>query len=160
MLIDQGVPGDDRRTFEKFLNRAGLNEDQLRTEFRPTATERIRRSLVLSRLRELEDIAVTPADIDAEIDRIGGGGPQGEQLRAIFDTESGRETIERTLLSRKTIERMRQIALGEAPDLTEPDTDEAPASDEPAAEPEKIDAIAESETVEAAPTEPSVEAKE
>jgi trigger factor len=160
MLIDQGVPGDDRRTFEKFLNRAGLNEDQLRTEFRPTATERIRRSLVLSRLRELENITVTPADIEAEIDRIGGGGPQGEQLRAIFDTESGRETIERSLLSRKTVERMRQIALGETPELTEPDTDEAPAPDEPTADSEKIDAIAESEPVEAAPAEPSVEAKE
>lgn len=160
MLIDQGVPGDDRRTFEKFLQRAGLNEDQLRTEFRPTATERIRRSLVLGRLRELENITVTPVDIEAEIDRIGGGGPQGEQLRAIFDTESGRETIERSLLSRKTVERMRQIALGEAPELTEPSTDEAAAPDDAAVESEQAELTAESEAIEAVSTEPSVEAKE
>lgn len=131
MLVDQGVPGDDRRTFERFLQRAGLSEDQLRTEFRPTAAERIRRSLVLSRLRELENITVTPDDVEAELVRIGGGGPQGEQLRKIFDTESGRETIERSLLSRKTVERLRQIALGEAP---EPE----PAAPAPADEPSEL----------------------
>lgn len=134
MLIDQGVPGDDRRTFERFLQRAGLSEDQLRTEFRPTAAERIRRSLVLSRLRELENIAVIPADVEEELDRISGGGPQGEQLRKIFDTESGRETIERSLLSRKTVERLRQIALGEAPELTEVAAVETPAVEAEAVE--------------------------
>jgi trigger factor len=134
MLIDQGVPGDDRRTFEKFLQRAGLSEEQLRVEFRPAAIERIRRSLVLSRLRELENLTVTPEEVEAELDRIGGGGPQGEQLRKIFDSESGRETIERSLLSRKTVERLRQIALGEAPELTAAAPSEsasaAPAPDE------------------------------
>jgi trigger factor len=140
MLVDQGVPGDDRRTFERFLQRAGLSEEQLRAEFRPVATERVRRSLVLSRLRELEHIEVTPDDVNAELDRIGSGGPQGDQLRRLFDTESGREAIERSLLTRRTVERMRQIALGEAPTVEA--SDESPAPEPVEQEPSEIIEVA------------------
>jgi trigger factor len=116
MLRDQGVPGEDRRTFERMLQRAGVNEEDLRAQFRPIATERVKRSLILARLRELENLSVTPEEVNEELDRISSGGPQGEQLRRIFDTESGREAIERSLVSRRTVERLRQIALGEAPE--------------------------------------------
>lgn len=133
MLTDQGVPGDSRKSFETFLRQAGLSEETLREEFRPAAADRVRRSLVLAKLREAEGITATEQDVSDELDRIGGGGPQGAQLRQIFDTESGRETIERTLVSRRTVERLRQIALGEAPELVktpEPETPEpAPVPD-------------------------------
>ncbi|MGH2584947.1 MAG: trigger factor, partial [Dehalococcoidia bacterium] len=116
MLRDQGVPGDDRRTFERMLQRAGVNEEDLRAQFRPVAGERVKRTLILAKLRELENLSVTPEEVNEELDRISSGGPQGEQLRQIFDTESGREAIERSLVSRRTVERLRQIALGEAPE--------------------------------------------
>ena len=147
MLRDQGVPGEDRRSFEQFLRRAGLNEEALREDFRPAATERVRRTLVLQRLRELETISVTPEDVEAELDRMTGGGPQGEQLRQFFSSEQGREAIERTLLSRRTVERLRQIALGEAPELTET----APTEAEPA--PDAASQDEEPAKVEAAPAE-------
>src|SRR5262249_4515141 len=64
MLRDQGAP-NDRRDFERLLRRAGLSEEALREEFRPTAIERVRRSLVLNQLREREGISVTPEDVQA-----------------------------------------------------------------------------------------------
>lgn len=126
MLVDQGAP-DDRRSFERLLQRAGISEESLREQYRAGASERVRRSLVLSKLRELEGIAVTPDDVSAELDRIGAGGPQGEQLRQLFDTEHGRAAIQNNLLNKRVIERMRQIALGEAPEpATQSAADDAP----------------------------------
>ena len=153
MLRDQGVPGEDRKSFETFLRRAGLSEERLREEFRPAAAERVRRSLVLAKLRELEGIEVTPDDVSAEIDRIGAGGPQGEQLRQLFDTESGREAIERTLVSRRTVERLRQIALGEAPEPTAaaPQVETGPSSTDSQSQP--AERPAEESAAEAAPAE-------
>ena len=129
MLRDQGVPGDDRRTFERFLQRVGLSEEQLRAEFRPVATERVRNSLVLVRLRELEGITVSPAEVEAELDRMAGDSPRAAEIRRLFDTESGRDAIERTLLTRRTLERLRQIVLGEAPPLPEVPDGAPPAAE-------------------------------
>ena len=115
MMVDQGAP-DDRRSFERLLQRAGLNEAQVRGQFRPAAEERVRRSLVVSRLREMEGIAVAPEDVDAELARMTEG-PNGDQLRQIFDTETGRQALERSLLQQRLSERLRQIVRGEAPEL-------------------------------------------
>lgn len=126
VLHEQFIPGDDHRAFERSLRNAGLTESQLREAMRPSAVDRVKRSLVLSRLRELEGITVTPEDVAAEIERMAEGLPQGAEVRRIFETDAGRESIERTLLTRRTLERLRQIVRGEAPPLpeTEPAADE------------------------------------
>lgn len=134
MLRDQGVPGNDRKTFEQFLRRAGLSEDRLREEFRPHAAERVRRSLALEELRQREGLTVTPEEVAAELEAMAGVSGQAEQVRTLFDTEEGRRMIEGTLLSRKTVERLRQIARGEAPPVKAEDTaSERPAPAAPAA---------------------------
>jgi trigger factor len=150
MMVDQGAP-DDRRSFERLLQRAGLNEEQVRGQFRPTATERVRRSLVLSRLREVEGITVTPDDVDAELRRMTEG-PNGEQLRQIFDTETGRQAIERSLLNQRVAERLRQIVRGEAPELGETAATETTADSPPTA-PEEVESApdAAGQEAEAAP---------
>ena len=85
--------------------------EELRDELRPRASERVRRSLVLSRLAELEGILVEPAEIDAEVERIvGSSGGQAPQMRQLFGGAGGREAIERSLLTRKTLERLATIA--------------------------------------------------
>jgi trigger factor len=139
LLRDQGVPGDDRRTFERFLQQAGLGEEELREQFRPVASQRIKRAIVLGKLQDLEKITVSAEDIDEELTLIGAGGPQGERLRELFDTESGRETIERSLLNRRTVERLRLIAAGQALDLAVEDKEAAPETPEPAPDAESQD---------------------
>jgi trigger factor len=122
VLHEQFIPGDDHRAFERTLRHAGVSEDSLKEMMRPSAVERVKRSLVLNRLRELEGITVTAEDVSAEIDRMSEGLSQSAEFRRIFDTETGRESIERTLLTRRTLERLRQIVRGEAPPLPEPPT--------------------------------------
>ncbi|MEO6434340.1 MAG: hypothetical protein ABIP55_01075, partial [Tepidisphaeraceae bacterium] len=79
-----------------------------------------KRSLALLKLSEVEGIEITPVDIDAEIDRICEPmGEQAERFREIFNTADGRTTVNRDLRSQRTLERLLEIAKGEAPDLPE-----------------------------------------
>jgi trigger factor len=144
MLRDQGAP-EDRRSFEKLLQRAGVSEDRLREQYRPMAIERVRRSLALSQLREAEQLSVTAEEIQAELDRMAEG-ERGAQLRGIFDSEPGRQIIERDLLNRRVVERLRAIALGEAPELPAPTPTTETSPDEAGAE---SDAARQEETTEA-----------
>ncbi|MBI1885067.1 MAG: trigger factor [Chloroflexi bacterium] len=103
--------GEDVDRYIEQLKRA---PDQLREELRPQAEARVRRSLALTRLAELEEVTVEPAEIEAEIERIAAGaGPQGDQVRRLFSNAGGRETIGRSLLTRKTLDRLAAIAGGE-----------------------------------------------
>jgi trigger factor len=108
---------NDRAAVDRFLQQAGRTEDEVRAELRPTASERIKRSLVLARLAELEGIEVGESDIEEELNSLSGDTPQSAQIRRIFDTPSGREMIERQIHSRRTLERLALIATGQAPPI-------------------------------------------
>jgi trigger factor len=85
--------------------------EQVHDELLPSATERVKRSLALSQLAEDENLDVTPEEIDEEIEKIAtGSGEQGEQMRQIFSSQNGRTVVERNLRTRKTIERLTEIA--------------------------------------------------
>jgi trigger factor len=85
--------------------------EQLHEDLLPSATERVKRSLALSQLAEDENLEVTPQEIDEEIEKIAGGsGEQGEQMRQIFSSENGRTVVERNLRTRKTIDKLTEIA--------------------------------------------------
>ena len=94
-------------------------DDELREAIRPAAVERLRRSLALSRLAEMEEIKVEPAEIDAEIERLVGlSGSHAEQLRQMISAPEGRDSVERSLLTRKTLNRLVEIARQEPAPLT------------------------------------------
>jgi trigger factor len=116
MLRDITQPaGGDRRALERALQQAGRSEAELRAELRPGAVDRVKRTLVLSRLAELEGIEVTEADVEQELNNLAGDSPQASQIRQIFDTPSGREWIERQVRSRRTLDRLTDIVTGQAP---------------------------------------------
>lgn len=95
----------------QYLKRTRQTEEERREEIRPKAEERVRRSLVLGRLAELEGIEVTDADVDDEVKRVtASGGAQSEQLKQLFNSGSGREAVEHSLLTRKTLDRVMEIA--------------------------------------------------
>ncbi|MBI2760089.1 MAG: trigger factor [Chloroflexi bacterium] len=133
--MTRGTGGDDRRAMEQFLLAVGRSEESLRDELRPSAVERVKRTLVLSRLAELEGIEVTESDIEAELDTLARTTTSAAQMRQIFDTPSGREILQRQIRTRRTVERLALIAKGEAPPLDEAAI-EAPASNE--ATPEEL----------------------
>lgn len=97
--------------FERYLAAVGRTREQIFEELKPIAELRLRRSLVLTEVSEAEKIDVPDAEIDEEIDRLSAaGGPQADQLRQMFSTEGGKDTIRRNLITRKTLARLVELA--------------------------------------------------
>ena len=109
---------DDHAALRAHLAQIGRTEEDLTEELRPEAIQRLLRSLVLAELSEAEHIEVPETDINAQIEEMAGIGPQAEQLRQTFATESGRDMLRRSLVTRSTLERIATIARGDAPTRT------------------------------------------
>ncbi len=110
LIHDRSGHGSSRDAFETYLRQIGKSEEEHRLELRPQATERVIRSLVLTQLSEAEGIAVSAEDIEAEMERMSGAGPQAQQMRQVFDNDSGRDVIRRSLQTRRTFERLAALA--------------------------------------------------
>jgi FKBP-type peptidyl-prolyl cis-trans isomerase (trigger factor) len=75
----------------------------------------LKRSLVLSKFSDAENIVVEDADVESEIDTmLSSAGEQAAQLRPLFDNEQTRESLQRTLLTRKTLERLGELVGSDA----------------------------------------------
>jgi trigger factor len=111
LLHDQAGHMERGEDMERYLAAIGKTEEELRAELQPVADVRLRRSLVLSKVAEAEDIQASEEEIDAEIERMtASAGQQGAQLRQLFESENGRDTIRRNLITRKTLARLVEIA--------------------------------------------------
>ncbi|MHB8576857.1 MAG: trigger factor [Dehalococcoidia bacterium] len=118
IINEESGAGRGRAGIDAMLRRVGRTEEQFREDLRPAAVERVQRSLVLTQLAEQEGINVEPSDVEAELDRLSSPAPAaggGKSLRELFSSDSGKEYIERTLLTRKVYDRLREI--GEGKDL-------------------------------------------
>jgi len=99
---------------EAYLRDMRKPEEELRQELRWEATERVQRSLVLSQLAEAEGISVSKGDVDAEIERLAASaGPRAAEVRRMFAGKRGREALESSLFTRRTLDRLVAIASGE-----------------------------------------------
>lgn len=112
--VDRLVQDQARRLgleAEQYLANTGRTRDQLREELLTVATERVRRSLALTRLAEAEEIKAEAEEVDSEVEKMAGSsGQQGEQLRRLFGSPDGRAAIARSLITRKTMDRLAEIA--------------------------------------------------
>lgn len=113
----------DPRAQLLYLQRMQLSEEEVRDSVREEAIQRIRRSLVLTEFAEAENIEVDAADIDAEIENMASSsGEQADMIRQVFGSEEARESLSRTLHTRKTLARLVEIA-----SQTDGDDTKAPA---------------------------------
>jgi len=98
---------------EEYLSRINKTEEELREELRPLATKRVTWSLVLGKIAEEEKIEVNDSEIEAEIESMTKVATENkDELKKFLNTPQFRESIKQSLVTRKTIQRLTEIAKG------------------------------------------------
>jgi trigger factor len=96
---------------EEYLRNINKTEEELHEELNPLATKRVTRSLVLGKVVEEEKIEVSGSEIDTEIENmIKSATENKDELEKFLNTPQARESIKQTLITRKTIQRLVEIA--------------------------------------------------
>ncbi len=98
---------------EEYLKSINKSEEQLREELRPLATKRVTRSLVLGKVTEEEKVEVGEPEIDAEIENMLKSATRDKgKLQEFLNTPGSRDSIRQILMTRKTVQRLVEIAKG------------------------------------------------
>lgn len=99
---------------EAQLQTVGRSPEETRQELRPTARERLTRSLVLAEVAKEEGIEITQEELEAEAQRlVQAQGESGLGATRLLQNEDFRNSLTRVLLVRKTKDKLAGIALGE-----------------------------------------------
>jgi len=124
------------QTVESYLELIKKTPEEIKEDLTPTAIERVRRSLVLSKFSDEEEITAESEEVDAEIEKlVASAGDNAERMRQLFSQAEARASIESSLVTRKTVDRLAELVdpNGSAPTLsveTEAETEEE-AAEEP-----------------------------
>ncbi len=98
---------------EEYLKSINKTEEEIREELRPLATTRVTRSLVLGRVAGEEKIEASDSEIDTEIGNMTKSTTEKQdELEKVLNTPRARESIKQTLITRKTLQRLVEIAKG------------------------------------------------
>ena len=98
---------------EEYLKTANKTSEELREEFRPTATRKVTQSLVLGKVIEKEKLEVSDTDIDTEIENIiKSTSEKKDEMKKLLSGEQARQSIRQSLVVRKTVQRLVEIAKG------------------------------------------------
>jgi len=101
------------RGLEEYLSSINKTEEELRQELHPLATKRVSQSLTLGRIAEEEKFEVSDSEINAEIEDMTKSATENkEELNKFLNTPQARKSIEQVLITRKTIQRLVEIAKG------------------------------------------------
>jgi trigger factor len=100
------------RGMDEYLHSINKTPEQLQEDLRPVAMKNVAASLLLGKVAEAEKIEVAESDIDKRIDNmiIGVEDAKKTDMRKLFDNPQTRGSIKQTLMARKTIERLAEIA--------------------------------------------------
>ncbi len=94
----------------EYLKNINKTEGELREELRPSATRRVKRSLVLSKVAEEEKVEVSSSEVDTEIENMTRNATERkDEMKKALDTPQVRGSIEQTLLTKKTLQRLIDI---------------------------------------------------
>jgi trigger factor len=92
-------------TWQEHLDQEGIKEEQHRQRQRPDAEARVKAGLVLSEISKLENIQVTPEELEIRL-QILKGQYQDPQMQAELDKPENRRDIASRLLSEKTVQKL------------------------------------------------------
>ena len=130
---------NQRLDLDTYLSYVGKTEEEFREELRPAAAERLNRMLVIRKLAQEKEIAVSPEEVQEEIDSMLASSSEenAEAMRRVFSAEDTRDSIRASLLNRKVMQRLVEIVQGlEAGAGAEAEAEDADSSDAGAAESE------------------------
>ncbi|MFQ5473112.1 MAG: trigger factor, partial [Dehalococcoidia bacterium] len=120
------------QTVEAYLELIKKTPEQVMEDLTPAATERVRRSLVLSKFSDEEEITVEPAEVDAEVEKlVASAGEHSERMRQLFSQQQARASIESSLVTRKTVDRLIALVDPEGAAAAAAETTENETADEP-----------------------------
>ena len=96
---------------EEYLGRANKTVVELREETRPLATKKVIRALALAKIVEEEKIEVSDTEIDDEIENVTKSATENKEgLEKVLNTPQARESIGQSLVTRKAVQRLTEIA--------------------------------------------------
>jgi len=97
---------------DEYLKSINKTPEQLQEDLRPAATKNVTASLLLGKVSEVEKIEVSETDIDQRLDNmvLGVDEEKKADMRKLFDNPQTRASIKQSLMARKTIERLADIA--------------------------------------------------
>ena len=93
-------------SMDQYLQFSGLTVDGLKEQVRPEALTRIQSSLVLEQIAKEENIEISDADVDAEIEKMAKNyGMEADKLKEYMG-EGEKESMKRELAITKAVERI------------------------------------------------------
>jgi trigger factor len=96
---------------EEYLRIINKTDEELRDELRPLATERVTNSLILGEVAEKEKVEASDTEVDTEIDNMMKNVTENtEEFGKFLSTPESREAIRRSLVTRKTVQLLVDIA--------------------------------------------------
>ena len=135
--IDHALEDQDQRlqgeglSLDTYLSMQKKTREALREEFRPATQERLRRSLVMGKLADLEHLSIAGHEITGQIDRLSLlAGERSQEMREALATPDNIQHVVSDLLAAKVRERLVKIVKGEA------ETEEQETQPQPEAEAE------------------------
>lgn len=120
ILEDEEITGllrDEARRFgfgdvADYLEKTTRTEEEVTQALRPIATKRLIQGLVLGKLAEKEEIEIDASEVDNKVDEIANDAEEKEKTRQFFSLPQVRQSIEQSLLTQKTMDRLLEIAIG------------------------------------------------
>jgi trigger factor len=128
-------------TLDQMLQYRNQTREQVLAEMKPEAEERLKMRLVMQEMTDQEDLNISEDEVQEEANSILGDLDE-QTINALMQqqelTNQLLTSVANSVLNRKLRERIRQIALGEAPELAPPaqtDAADTEADEEPASLP-------------------------
>jgi len=105
----------------EYVKISNKTEEELRQELRPIARKRLIQGLVLDRLAEEEKVEVSSSDVDNRVSEVTDSAEDKEKAMQFFSHPQIRQSIEQSLRTQKTMDRLLEIAVDDVEAMTKED---------------------------------------
>ncbi len=108
------------REVADYLEKANKTEKELKEALRPIAKKRLVQGLALGKLAEKEKIEINTSEVDNKVEEITNDSEdkEKEKTRQFFSLPQVRQSIEQSLLTQKTMDRLLEITGGSVENMT------------------------------------------